>query len=104
MDELEKMIDKYDNTTISGMSIKDQTLVFNFLKELQMYRRVGTLNDVYDVYGIKGNNAEATLSPVGEYAMKFAENHGMSLSDAINQPMVKAYASCIASGMLKSAT
>lgn len=35
---------------------------------------------------------EKILSPVGEYAIKFAENHGISMSEAMRHPMVKAYA------------
>lgn len=35
---------------------------------------------------------EKLLSPVGEYAAKFAENHGMSINDAMEHPMVKAFA------------
>ena len=30
------------------------------------------------------------LNPAGQYAVKFAENHGMSISKAMEQPMVKA--------------
>ncbi len=33
---------------------------------------------------------EKPFNPAGEYAVKFAENHGMSVSDALEQPMVKA--------------
>ena len=36
------------------------------------------------------NADEKLLNPAGEYAVKFAENHGMSISDALEQPMVKA--------------
>lgn len=35
---------------------------------------------------------EKLLNPVGEYAIKFAENHGMSISEAMEHPMVKAFA------------
>lgn len=35
---------------------------------------------------------EKLLSPVGEYAAKFAENHGISISEAMNHPTVKAFA------------
>lgn len=35
---------------------------------------------------------EEMLSPVGEYAAKFAENHGISFSEAMQHPTVKAYA------------
>ena len=35
---------------------------------------------------------EKILSPEGEYAIKFAENHGISMSEALSHPMVKAYA------------
>lgn len=30
------------------------------------------------------------LNPYGEYVLKFAENHGISISEAYKQPMVKA--------------
>lgn len=30
------------------------------------------------------------LNPYGEYAVKFAENHGMTINEAMKQPMVKA--------------
>lgn len=33
---------------------------------------------------------EKLLNQAGEYAVKFAENHGISISEAYEQPMVKA--------------
>ncbi len=39
---------------------------------------------------VSGNADEKLLNPAGEYAVKFAENHGMSVSEAMEQPMVKA--------------
>lgn len=33
---------------------------------------------------------EKLLNPAGEYAVKFAENHGISIQEAMEQPMVKA--------------
>lgn len=33
---------------------------------------------------------EKMLNPAGEYAVKFAENHGISIAEAMEQPMVKA--------------
>ena len=30
------------------------------------------------------------LNPAGQYAVKFAQNHGMSINEAMEQPMVKA--------------
>ena len=30
------------------------------------------------------------LNPYGEYAVKFAENHGITINEAMQQPMVKA--------------
>ncbi|MGO5096276.1 hypothetical protein ACTQ34_10695 [Agathobaculum sp. LCP25S3_E8] len=30
------------------------------------------------------------LNPAGQYAVKFAENHSMSINEAMEQPMVKA--------------
>lgn len=30
------------------------------------------------------------LNPAGKYAVKFAKNHGMSINEAMKQPMVKA--------------
>lgn len=35
---------------------------------------------------------EKFLNPVGEYAVKFAQNHGISFSEAMSHPMVKAFA------------
>ena len=35
---------------------------------------------------------EKLLNPTGEYAAKFAENHGISFSEAMSAPMVKAFA------------
>ena len=32
------------------------------------------------------------INPVGEYAVKFAENHGITINEAMQHPMVKAYA------------
>lgn len=34
--------------------------------------------------------AEKLLNPYGEYLVKFAQNHGLSTSEAAEQPMVKA--------------
>lgn len=36
------------------------------------------------------NADEKLLNAAGEYAVKFAENHQMSVSEALEQPMVKA--------------
>lgn len=36
------------------------------------------------------NADKKMLNPAGEYAAKFAENHRMSISDALEHPMVKA--------------
>lgn len=33
---------------------------------------------------------EKLLNPAGEYAVKFAKNHGMSIQEALEHPMVKA--------------
>ena len=33
---------------------------------------------------------EKLLNPAGEYAVKFAENHGISVDEAMREPMVKA--------------
>lgn len=33
---------------------------------------------------------ERLLNPAGEYAVKFAENHGMSIQEALEHPTVKA--------------
>lgn len=35
-------------------------------------------------------NAETLLNPAGKYAAEFAENHGISIAKAMEQPMVKA--------------
>lgn len=35
-------------------------------------------------------NTEKNLNPAGEYAVKFAKNHGMSVAEAMGHPMVKA--------------
>lgn len=35
-------------------------------------------------------NIEKNLNPAGEYAVKFAKNHGMSVAEAMGHPMVKA--------------
>lgn len=35
-------------------------------------------------------NQGKMLNPAGEYAVRFAENHGMSVAEAMEQPMVKA--------------
>ena len=36
------------------------------------------------------DDCQKTLNPAGEYAVKFAENHGMTIDEAMEQPMVKA--------------
>ena len=37
-------------------------------------------------------NRNPYLSEVGKYAAKFARNHGITVSEAMSRPMVKAYA------------
>lgn len=36
------------------------------------------------------NADEKLLNPAGEYAVKFAENHGISVAEAMERPIVKA--------------
>lgn len=36
------------------------------------------------------DDAQPLLNPYGEYAIKFAENHGMTINEALEHPMVKA--------------
>lgn len=33
---------------------------------------------------------EKLLNPVGEYTVKFAQNHGISIKEAYEQPMIRA--------------
>ena len=40
--------------------------------------------------GIISGLESKLLNPYGEYLLKFAENHGMSIDEAAEQPMVKA--------------
>lgn len=37
-----------------------------------------------------GEAAERCLNPYGEYVLKFARNHGMSIDEAYKEPIVKA--------------
>jgi len=39
---------------------------------------------------LENHTEQKLLNPYGEYAVKFAENHGMSINEAMQQPMVKA--------------
>lgn len=41
---------------------------------------------------------EKMLNPAGEYAVKFAENHGISIEQAMQEPMVKARFAAYAAG------
>lgn len=41
---------------------------------------------------------EKLLNPAGEYAVKFAENHGISIEEAMQEPMVKARFAAYAAG------
>lgn len=41
---------------------------------------------------------EKLLNPAGEYAVKFAENHGISVDEAMREPMVKARFAVYAAG------
>lgn len=100
--ELQDLISKFDNRKISGLSVKEQTEIYNFLKELQFYRRIGTINDCLELKFEKRENT--LLNPIGEYACKFAENHGISISEALKHGTVKAFANCYNSGMMKDAT
>lgn len=49
-------------------------------------------------------NNNPHLSEVGKYACKFARNHGISVSEAMSTPTVKAYSHCCNSNIFKSAT
>lgn len=40
--------------------------------------------------GISYDGEGEMLNPYGEYVLKFAENHGISIAEAYEQPMVKA--------------
>lgn len=44
------------------------------------------------------------FNEVGKYAAKLARNHGITVSEALQKPIVKAYAECINSGIIRSAT
>lgn len=35
-------------------------------------------------------SGQSLLNPAGEYALRFAENHGISIKEAMESPMVKA--------------
>lgn len=39
---------------------------------------------------VHNETTEKMLNPAGEYAIKFANNHGISIAEAMEQPMVKA--------------
>lgn len=39
---------------------------------------------------VHNETSEKMLNPAGEYAIKFANNHGISIAEAMEQPMVKA--------------
>lgn len=41
---------------------------------------------------------EKLLNPAGEYAVKFAENHGMSIDEAMQHPTVQARFAAYAAG------
>lgn len=36
------------------------------------------------------DDAQPLLNPYGQYVVKFAKNHGMTINEALEQPMVKA--------------
>lgn len=101
MDELMLMIDKFNATRVEELTFKEQMQIYNFLKELEIYRKVGTLEELMKLKEIK---EEKLLNPIGEYACKFAENHGITMSEAMVHPTVKAFAECFNSGLINSAT
>lgn len=41
------------------------------------------------------NKTQGTLNELGEYAVRFAQNHGITASEAMSHPTVKAYAAAL---------
>mgnify|MGYP001077736653 CR=1 FL=1 len=43
MRDLSKLIDKFNNKRIDGITDSEQIQIFNALKDLEMYQKIGTI-------------------------------------------------------------
>lgn len=73
-----------------------EALVFLILGDQKEKRDNEELREVGKALMVQLSNpniplkADCLLNPAGQYAVKFAQNHGMSIDEAMEQPMVKA--------------
>ena len=48
-DELNRFVEKFDRTDITGLTEKEETSIYNYLRELQEYRRIGSLLELSSI-------------------------------------------------------
>ncbi len=60
---------------------------------LEEYQAVGSVSEfraLKEAEKIRQEDENKLFNPAGEYALKFAKNHGISIAEAMEKPMVKA--------------
>lgn len=51
-EELNYYIKRFDNESNINIELIDHINIFNYLLELKMYRKIGTLNEIYTKLGM----------------------------------------------------
>jgi hypothetical protein len=70
--ELNNYIKRFDKEQdIYITDIKDHINIYNYLLELRMYRKLGTLNELYT---ISRHNSDYIIKQINEYFNGFVEN------------------------------
>ena len=54
------------------------------------WKRITETNDLYGYEKEDDIDTSSMLNPYGKYLLKFAQNHGLSVDEAVEHPMVKA--------------
>ncbi|EOS47335.1 hypothetical protein C809_02211 [Lachnospiraceae bacterium MD335] len=56
--DLAKLIDKFDNDRIKGLTDFEQVQIFNALKDLEMYQKTGTISEFMELKCIREAQAK----------------------------------------------
>lgn len=51
--ELKKLIDKLNNEKIDGLNVQEQTQIYNALKDLEIYKKIGTIEQFIAYKGVE---------------------------------------------------
>ena len=86
----------YESTGVIGKAIRfyfptaceEQTMV-RTQDGRKYHAPTSTWRKITETEGLENYVEQKLLNSYGEYAVKFAENHGMSINKAMQQPMVK---------------